>query len=104
MDSRTKIQWINSIKDPLVRKQAKENYRKALKPESNIPFSKPHFALNGAFEWYKTPEGMTYWGTIYNTYRNAKNLSDYFYDKPLDNDVEDLFDDLTRLEEKFKNG
>jgi len=66
---KTIFQWMDTIKDPKIRKMAKENYRANLKRHYNTkPFKRKFDSLSraiyAAFIFANTEQGHTFWHSV----------------------------------------
>lgn len=61
----TARQWLERIADPDLRKKALDNLEKFPKETDNTKYDSIDTALDWAFQWFKTPEGHSYWYDIF---------------------------------------
>jgi len=55
--------WFESIKDPIIRRNALKNMKNPDQTEETL-----QFALACSFSWVDSPEGMDYWSDIHNEF------------------------------------
>lgn len=69
MQSRTILEWLETIEDKDIRQKAISNYHYCYKTDGtndgSLTYQSLEFAIGAAFIWNETPEGHQFWSDFY---------------------------------------
>lgn len=69
MESRTILEWLETIEDKEIRQKAISNYHNCYgstkKTDGSLTYQSLKFAIGAAFLWHLTPEGSQFWSDLH---------------------------------------